>query len=67
MQILEGYAEFESFAYIARRYNSAAEATSLLSSVASLAISSFMPYIFNTKKIVSTDIILFIRQPSSAG
>ena len=27
------------FAYIARRYNSAAEATSLLSSVASLAIS----------------------------
>ena len=38
MQILEGYAEFESFAYIARRYNSAAESTSLLSSVASLAI-----------------------------
>ena len=37
MQILEAYAEFESFAYIARRYNSAAEATSLLSSVASLA------------------------------
>ena len=23
MQILEGYAEFESFVYIARRYNSA--------------------------------------------
>ena len=58
MQILEGYAEFESFAYIAWRYNSAAEATSLLSSVASLAISSFMKYIFNTKKFVSTDIIL---------
>ena len=37
MQILENYAEFESFAYIARPYNSAAEATSLLSSVASLA------------------------------
>ena len=34
----EGYAEFESFAYIARRYNSTAESTSLLSSVASLAI-----------------------------
>ena len=30
MQILASYPEFESFAYIARRYNSAAEATSLL-------------------------------------
>ena len=41
MQILEGYAEFESrvFAYIARRYNSAADSTSLLISVASFAIS----------------------------
>ena len=39
MQILEGYAEFESFAYIARDFESAAEATSLLSSVASLTIS----------------------------
>ena len=58
MQILEAYAEFESFAYIARRYNSAAEAASLLSSVASLVISSFMKYIFNTKNFVSTDIIL---------
>ena len=58
MQILEAYAEFESFAYIARRYNSAAEATSLLSSVASLVISSFMKYSFNTKTFVSTDIIL---------
>ena len=38
MHILEGYAEFEFFAYIARSYNSAAEAISLLSSVASLAI-----------------------------
>ena len=38
MQILEVYAEFESFWYIARDYESAAEATSLLSSVASLAI-----------------------------
>ena len=38
MQILEGYTEFESFSYIGRRYYSAAEATSLLSSVASLAI-----------------------------
>ena len=34
MQILEGYAEF----YIARDYESAAEATSLLSSIASLAM-----------------------------
>ena len=49
MQILEGYAEFESFAYIARRYNTVAEATSLLSSVVLLAIGSFMRYIFNTK------------------
>ena len=40
MQIIEGYAEFKSFAHIARRYNSAAEATSLLSSVASLAITA---------------------------
>ena len=39
MQILEGYAEFEFFAYIARDYESAAEATSLVSSVASLATS----------------------------
>ena len=46
MQILEGYAEFESFAYIARRYNSAAEATSLLSSVASLAI-IMQSFLFN--------------------
>ena len=38
MQILEGYAEFESFA---GDYESAAEATSLLSSVASLAIEGF--------------------------
>ena len=38
MQILEGYAEFESFAYIVRHYESAVEATSLLSSVTSLAI-----------------------------
>ena len=44
MQILEGYVEFESFAYIARRYNSAAEATSL-------AIRSFRKYIFNTKNL----------------
>ena len=51
MQILEGYAEFESFAYIVWRYNSAAKATSLLSSVASLAISSFMNYIFNKKNL----------------
>ena len=36
----EGYAEFEIFAYIARRYNSAAESTSLLISVASLAITT---------------------------
>ena len=46
MLILEGYAEFESFAYIAWRYNSAAQSTSLLSPVASLAIMpsrSFMP------------------------
>ena len=35
MQILEGYAEFESFCL----HHAAAEATSLLSSVASLAIS----------------------------
>ena len=56
MQILDAYAEFESFAYIARRYNTAAEVISLLSSVASLAISSFMKYIFN-----------IIRQASPAG
>ena len=37
MQILEGYAEFERFAYVVRDYKSAAKATSLLSSVASLA------------------------------
>ena len=36
--MLEGYAEFERFAYIVRDYKSAAEANSLLSSVASLAI-----------------------------
>ena len=46
MQILEGYAEFESFADIARRYNSAAESTSLLSSVASLAIKEFWLELF---------------------
>ena len=40
MQILEGYGDFESFAYIARDYESAVEATSLLSSVASLAITN---------------------------
>ena len=40
MQILEGYAEYDSFnfAYIARDYESAAEATSLLCWVASLAM-----------------------------
>ena len=39
MQILEGHAEFESFCLHCRElYNSAAEATSLLSSVASLVI-----------------------------
>ena len=40
MQILEGYGELKSFAYIARDYKSAIEATSLLSSVASLAITN---------------------------
>ena len=38
MQILEGYADLRVFAYIARHYESATETTSLLSSVASLAI-----------------------------
>ena len=67
MQILEGYAEFESFAHIARRYNSAAEATSLLSSAASLAISSFMKCIFNTKNLSQLITYYIIRQASPAG
>ena len=43
MQILEGYAVF---AYVARRYNSAAESTSLLSSAASLAIKAVKTNLF---------------------
>ena len=49
MQILEGYAEFESFCLHCARYNSAAEATSLLSSVASLATTrKLIIFLFST-------------------
>ena len=42
-----GLRKMRVFAYIARRYNSAAEATSLLSSVASLAIIIIIIIIIN--------------------